>query len=108
MITAGSPFRVTLGGSDVPSYYREHGGLRSRVALDRGETALFGELMHEHREHKKRCSGGISNPQDEPYELKPDDGATGGVPPRRDEGRVRPLMAQRLAARQCHLCVSCS
>ena len=31
---------------------------------------LFGELMHEHWEHKKRRSGGMSNPQiDEWYEL---------------------------------------
>jgi D-glycero-alpha-D-manno-heptose-7-phosphate kinase len=54
-------------------------GLRSRQALERGDTALFGELMHEHWEHKKRRSGGMSNPQiDEWYELGRSHGAIGG------------------------------
>lgn len=54
-------------------------GLRSRDALERGDTALFGELMHEHWEHKKRRSGGMSNPQiDEWYELGRANGAIGG------------------------------
>ena len=44
--------------------------MRSREALEAGNAALFGELMHEHWEHKKRRSGGMSNPQiDEWYEL---------------------------------------
>jgi D-glycero-alpha-D-manno-heptose-7-phosphate kinase len=54
-------------------------GHRSREALERGKTALFGELMHEHWEHKKRRSGGMSNPQiDEWYELGRSNGAIGG------------------------------
>ena len=39
----------------------------------------FGELMHEHWEHKKRRSGGISNPQiDKWYSLAMSNGAIGG------------------------------
>jgi D-glycero-alpha-D-manno-heptose-7-phosphate kinase len=54
-------------------------GLRSREALESGKTALFGELMHEHWEHKKRRSRGMSNPQiDEWYELGRANGAIGG------------------------------
>jgi D-glycero-alpha-D-manno-heptose-7-phosphate kinase len=54
-------------------------GLRSRAALEAGHTALFGELMHEHWEHKKRRSGGMSNPRiDEWYELGRKNGALGG------------------------------
>jgi D-glycero-alpha-D-manno-heptose-7-phosphate kinase len=54
-------------------------GLRSRKALEGGETVLFGELMHEHWEHKKRRSGGMSNPQiDAWYELGRANGAIGG------------------------------
>ena len=54
-------------------------GLRSQQALECGDTALFGELMHEHWEHKKRRSGGMSNPQiDEWYELGRRNGALGG------------------------------
>jgi D-glycero-alpha-D-manno-heptose-7-phosphate kinase len=54
-------------------------GHRSREALESGKTTLFGELMHEHWEHKKRRSGGMSNPQiDEWYELGRSNGAIGG------------------------------
>jgi D-glycero-alpha-D-manno-heptose-7-phosphate kinase len=54
-------------------------GLRSKKALVAGNTTLFGEIMHEHWEHKKRRSGGISNPQiDEWYELGRANGAIGG------------------------------
>jgi D-glycero-alpha-D-manno-heptose-7-phosphate kinase len=54
-------------------------GLRSRDALVSGDTVLFGELMHEHWEHKKRRSGGMSNPKiDEWYELGIKNGAVGG------------------------------
>ena len=39
----------------------------------------FGELLHEHWEHKKRRSGGISNPQiDAWYTLAMNSGAVGG------------------------------
>lgn len=54
-------------------------GHRSLDALKAGNTVLFGELMHEHWEHKKRRSGGMSNPQiDGWYELGMQNGAVGG------------------------------
>lgn len=54
-------------------------GYRSQKALEQGNASLFGELMHEHWEHKKRRSGGMSNPQiDEWYELGMKNGAVGG------------------------------
>ena len=54
-------------------------GYRSKKALEDGNTKLFGELMHEHWEHKKRRSGGMSNLQiDEWYELGMKNGAVGG------------------------------
>ena len=60
-------------------HYVKELGLRSRQALEGGNTRLFGELMHEHWEHKKRRSGGMSNPRiDEWYELGRSNGAIGG------------------------------
>jgi D-glycero-alpha-D-manno-heptose-7-phosphate kinase len=60
-------------------HYVKELGLRSRLALESGNTGLFGELMHEHWEHKKRRSGGMSNSQiDEWYELGRRNGAVGG------------------------------
>jgi D-glycero-alpha-D-manno-heptose-7-phosphate kinase len=60
-------------------HYVKDLGLRSREALDSGDTALFGELMHAHWEHKRRRSVGMSNPQiDEWYELGRQNGAIGG------------------------------
>ena len=54
-------------------------GLRSQKALEEGKASLFGGLMHEHWEHKKRRSGGMSNPRiDEWYELGMKNGAAGG------------------------------
>ncbi|NTU69547.1 galactokinase [bacterium] len=54
-------------------------GLRSKAALEEGNTKLFGELMHEHWEHKKRRSGGMSNTEiDDYYQLALNNGATGG------------------------------
>ena len=54
-------------------------GFRSRQALEDGKAALFGELMHEHWEHKKRRSPGMTNAQiDEWYELGRKNGAIGG------------------------------
>ena len=54
-------------------------GYRSKTALEAGATTQFGELMHEHWEHKKRRSGGMSMPQiDEWYELGRRSGALGG------------------------------
>jgi D-glycero-alpha-D-manno-heptose-7-phosphate kinase len=54
-------------------------GHRSRDALQAGNTLIFGELLHEHWEHKKRRSGGMSNPQiDAWYALGLENGAIGG------------------------------
>lgn len=54
-------------------------GYRSKDALEAGDAVKFGELMHEHWEHKKRRSGGMSNPRiDEWYDLGLKNGAVGG------------------------------
>jgi D-glycero-alpha-D-manno-heptose-7-phosphate kinase len=59
-------------------YVKELGG-RSKDALSNGKLDLFGELMDEHWQHKKRRSGGMSNPQiDEWYDLARKNGAIGG------------------------------
>lgn len=60
-------------------HYVKELGLRSRKALEEGKTREFGEIMHEHWEHKKRRSGGMSNPEiNEWYEAAKDNGAIGG------------------------------
>jgi D-glycero-alpha-D-manno-heptose-7-phosphate kinase len=60
-------------------HYVKELGVRSLRALEKGDTPAFGELMHEHWEHKKRRSSGMSNPQiDEWYELGRKHGAIGG------------------------------
>jgi D-glycero-alpha-D-manno-heptose-7-phosphate kinase len=60
-------------------HYVKELGIRSKEALENGNTTLFGELMHEHWEHKKRRSGGMSNPKiDEWYDLAMNNGAIGG------------------------------
>ena len=54
-------------------------GHLSCKALEEGKSLQFGELMHEHWEHKKRRSTGMTNSQiDEWYELGRKSGATGG------------------------------
>lgn len=54
-------------------------GYRSKDALESGNAVKFGELLHEHWEHKKRRSGGMSNAKiDEWYELGRENGAVGG------------------------------
>ena len=60
-------------------HYVKDLGYRSRDALVDGKTEVFGKLMHEHWEHKKRRSGGMSNPKiDEWYEIGMKNGAVGG------------------------------
>ncbi|WP_219995531.1 hypothetical protein [Cylindrospermopsis raciborskii] len=60
-------------------HYVKDLGYRSKAALESGDTYLFGQLMHEHWEHKKKRSGGMSNPQiDEWYQLAMNNGAIGG------------------------------
>jgi len=54
-------------------------GLKSKEALESGNLAEFGRLMHVHWEHKRKRSGGMSNPQiDQWYDLAVANGAIGG------------------------------
>lgn len=60
-------------------HYTKELGFRSQQALEAGRVAEFGKIMHEHWQHKKRRSSGMSNPQiDEWYELGMTNGAIGG------------------------------
>lgn len=60
-------------------HYVKELGYRSKEALESGHTQHFGELMHEHWEHKKRRSEGMSNSQiDQWYQLALQNGAIGG------------------------------
>jgi len=60
-------------------HYVKDLGYRSQQALESGDAMRFGQLMHEHWEHKKRRSGGMSNLQiDQWYELAMKSGAVGG------------------------------
>ena len=60
-------------------HYVKELGLRSKDSLVAGRTSEFGALMHEHWEHKRRRSSGMSNPQiDEWYDLGMKNGALGG------------------------------
>ncbi|RQH08348.1 galactokinase [Paraburkholderia dinghuensis] len=60
-------------------HYVKELGYRSKEALETGNMIQFGELMHEHWEHKKKRSGGMSNPKiDEWYDLAIRNGAVGG------------------------------
>jgi D-glycero-alpha-D-manno-heptose-7-phosphate kinase len=60
-------------------HYVKELGVRSRRALESGNAGTFGEIMHEHWEHKRKRSSGMSNPQiDEWYELGRRNGAIGG------------------------------
>jgi len=60
-------------------HYVKDLGIRSRDALVEGKMELFGELMHEHWEHKKRRSNGMSNIKiDDWYALAINNGAIGG------------------------------
>ncbi len=54
-------------------------GMKSKVALEKGDLNQFGELMNIHWEHKKRRSGNMSNPKiDEWYNMALKNGAVGG------------------------------
>ena len=73
--------RTERSDADMLSHlhYVKELGFRSQQALERGDLTGFGELMHEHWEHKKRRFGGMSNPDiDEWYELARAHGAIGG------------------------------
>lgn len=54
-------------------------GYQSKTALEAGDLNRFGELLHEHWQHKKQRSGGMSNTKiDEWYALGMKNGAIGG------------------------------
>ncbi|MDB5552058.1 MAG: galactokinase [Rhizobium sp.] len=60
-------------------HYVKDIGLRSKAALEGGDLLGFGKLMHEHWEHKRKRSSGMSNSQiDHWYNLGMDAGALGG------------------------------
>lgn len=60
-------------------HYVKNLGIRSKDALEAGDTHAFGELMHEHWEHKKSRSSGMSNLKiDALYNLGCRNGAIGG------------------------------
>src|SRR4051812_7033626 len=54
-------------------------GYQSQEALEGGNLEKFGDLMNVHWEHKKKRSGGMSNPDiDKWYDLAMQNGAVGG------------------------------
>ena len=60
-------------------HYVKDLGQRSLKALEAGDLHLFGQLMDEHWQHKKKRSGAMSNPKiDEWYDLAMRSGAAGG------------------------------
>lgn len=60
-------------------HYVKELGLHSKQILMKGCTSEFGKLMHEHWEHKRKRSKGMSNPQiDEWYDVGIKNGALGG------------------------------
>ena len=60
-------------------HYVKELGRSIRGALEQGKPAMFGELMHEHWERKRKRSAGMSNPHiDEWYERGRKAGAIGG------------------------------
>jgi D-glycero-alpha-D-manno-heptose-7-phosphate kinase len=60
-------------------HYVKELGYRSLEALEGGDLAQFGRLMHEHWQHKKKRSKVMSNPDiDRWYELAMESGAIGG------------------------------
>lgn len=60
-------------------HYVKELAVASQKALESDRADEFGSILHEHWEHKKRRSGGMSNPQiDEWYELGRSSGALGG------------------------------
>jgi D-glycero-alpha-D-manno-heptose-7-phosphate kinase len=67
-------------GSMIDSlHYVKEIGLRSKAALEQGDLAAFGKLMHEHWLHKRKRSSGMSNSEiDRWYDLGMDSGAIGG------------------------------
>jgi D-glycero-alpha-D-manno-heptose-7-phosphate kinase len=60
-------------------HYVKDLGLRSKAALEARDLIGFGKLMHEHWQHKRNRSGGMSNPRiDKWYNIGIENGAIGG------------------------------
>jgi len=60
-------------------HYVKDLGLRSQKALEAQDLIGFGKLMHEHWLHKRKRSGGMSNPYiDKWYNIGIENGAVGG------------------------------
>jgi D-glycero-alpha-D-manno-heptose-7-phosphate kinase len=60
-------------------HYTKDLGRRSQAALEKGDIAGLGALMHEHWEQKRKRSGGMSNPKiDHWYDVGRNNGASGG------------------------------
>ncbi len=60
-------------------HYIKELGFRSKKVLEDGKTSEFGGIMHEHWEHKKKRSRGITNPKiNEWYDIARTNGAIGG------------------------------
>jgi len=54
-------------------------GFQSKIAFEKGDLDTFADIMNVHWEHKKKRSGGMSNPQiDEWYDYAMKNGALGG------------------------------
>jgi D-glycero-alpha-D-manno-heptose-7-phosphate kinase len=71
--------RQNDGGMIDNLHYIKDIGVRSKTALERGDLVAFGKLMHEHWEHKRKRSSGMSNSRiDQWYNLGMDAGAIGG------------------------------
>jgi D-glycero-alpha-D-manno-heptose-7-phosphate kinase len=67
------------GGMIANLHHVKDLGLRCQEALEQGDTFRFGTLMHEHWEHKKKRTRGMSNDQiDLWYDLAMKNGAVGG------------------------------
>jgi D-glycero-alpha-D-manno-heptose-7-phosphate kinase len=60
-------------------HYTKELGQRAKAILEAGKTRQYGELMHEHWEHKRTRSQGMTNPRiDHWYETGLANGAVGG------------------------------
>ncbi len=71
--------RQRSGDDREPSLREAARRQRASRCSRRGELSDFGALLHDHWEHKRKRSGGMSNPQiDEWYDLGRNNGALGG------------------------------
>jgi len=80
-ILSDQDLRTKRGDDEMLSnlHYVKDLGIRSKRALEAGDAVRFGELMHEHWEHKKCRSRGMSNERiDALYACALENGAIGG------------------------------